>query len=103
MLIFYAIVAVSVLFTTVLSRVFPSFEALVLILHILGFFAMLLVFVYLAPVKASASEVFGTFLNGGGFSSNAQSVLVGAVSIMWSFNAVDGATHMGRSSYYLFL
>lgn len=67
-----------------------------LILHILGFFAFLLVFVYLAPVKASASEIFGTFINGGGFSSDAQSVLVGAVTIMWSFNAVDGATHMGK-------
>ncbi|KAH7411641.1 amino acid/polyamine transporter I [Phaeosphaeria sp. MPI-PUGE-AT-0046c] len=95
-LIFYAVVAIAVLFTTVLSRFFPSLEALVLILHILGFFAFLLVFVYLAPVKATASEVFGTFLNGGGFSSNAQSVLVGAVTIMWSFNAVDGATHMAE-------
>ena len=95
-LIFYAIVALSVFFTTVLSRVFPSLEALVLILHILGFFAFLLVFLYLAPVKTPASVVFGTFVNGGGFSSNAQSVLVGAVTIMYAFNAVDGATHMGK-------
>jgi choline transport protein len=95
-LIFYAIVAVAVLFTTALSRIFPSLEALVLILHILGFFAFMLVFLYLAPEKTPASVVFGTFLNGGGFSSNAQSVLVGAVTIMYAFNAVDGATHMGE-------
>jgi choline transport protein len=101
-LIFYAIVAISVLFTTVLGRMFPSLEAVVLILHILGFFAFILVFLYLAPEKTSASVVFGTFLNGGGFSNNAQSVLVGAVTIMYAFNAVDGATHMGKLSHFVY-
>jgi choline transport protein len=72
---------------------FPSLEAVVLILHILGFFAFILVFLYLAPEKTSASVVFGTFLNGGGFSNNAQSVLVGAV---------DGATHMGKLSHFVY-
>lgn len=61
----------------------------------------MLVFLYLAPVKAPASVVFGTFINGGGFESDAQSVLVGAVTIMYAFNAVDGATHMGKSSLLL--
>lgn len=93
-LVFWAVICLSVFVNTYLGRIFPSIEAMVLILHIVGFFAILIVLIYLAP-KNSSKMVFGTFLNGGGFPSDAQSVLVGAVTIMFSFNGVDAATHMG--------
>ncbi|PSN60576.1 hypothetical protein BS50DRAFT_604565 [Corynespora cassiicola Philippines] len=81
-LIFYAIVAVSVLFTTALSRIFPSLEAFVLVLHVLGFFSFRLTYLYLALKRHHQV--------------NAQSVLVRAVTIMWAFNVVDGTTHMAE-------
>jgi amino acid transporter len=98
MLVFWALVALSVFVNTYLGRAFPSIEALVLILHIVGFFVILIVLIYLAP-KNPTEMVFNNFFNGGGFSSTAQSVIIGSVTIMYSFNGVDGATHMGTLCY----
>ena len=84
-MIFYALVAISVLVTTIGARVFPKFEAIVLVLHIIGFFAILITVVYLGP-KNPGSEVFQTFVNGGSFKTNGESWLVGTVSVMFLFN-----------------
>lgn len=94
-LVFWAIVLLTVLVNTVLGRLFPSIEAMMLIMHIVGFFAILIVLIYLAP-KNSADEVFKTWVNGGGWSSQAQSTIIGAVTIMYSFNGVDSALHMAE-------
>ncbi|MCJ1350701.1 MAG: hypothetical protein MMC33_000682 [Icmadophila ericetorum] len=94
-LIFYAIVALSVAVTTLGAKVFPKFEAVTLILHIVGFFFILVTLIYLAP-KNSLSDVFQVFINGGGFTSNAQSWLVGSVSVMFTFIGIDAAVHMAE-------
>lgn len=83
-LIFYAIIALALFVTTYLGRLFPKFEAIALVLHVTGFFAILITLVYLSP-KSDRSVVFQSFINGGGFSTDGQSFLVGAVSIMFSF------------------
>ena len=70
--------------TTIGGRIFPKFEAMALVLHIIGFFAILITLVYLAP-KNSPKEVFQSFLNGGEFSTDAQSWFVGTVSVMFTF------------------
>ena len=85
LLCFYAVIALAVLFNTVLGRLFPGLEAMAFVVHVLGFFIILIVVLYLAP-KATATSVFGTFTNGGGFSSNAQSAIVGALGTMFGFN-----------------
>jgi len=84
-LIFYSIIAVAVLINTSFARVFSAFEAITFVVHIIGFFIVLLVLIYLAP-KSNTSEVFGKFIDGGGFSSNALSAIVGAVPTMYGFN-----------------
>ena len=83
-LIFYAVIAVALFVTTYMGRLFPKFEAMVLVLHIVGFFAILITLVYLSP-KSAPSDVFQLFINGGGFSSDTQSFLVGSVSVMFAF------------------
>ena len=111
-LIFYSIIAVAVLINTSFARVFSAFEAIAFVVHIIGFFIVLLVLIYLSP-KSDTSEVFGKFIDGGGFSSNALSAIIGAVPTMYAFNGrvycqsrnlrpsliflgVAGATHMGE-------
>ncbi|KAF2877610.1 amino acid/polyamine transporter I [Massariosphaeria phaeospora] len=87
-MIFYAIVAVSILVNTYLGRIFSSLEAVAFVLHIVGFFVILIVIIYLAP-KTDTSVVFGTFINGGNFSHDVLSAIIGAVSMMYSFNAEE--------------
>lgn len=84
-LLFVAITALALFVTTYLGRLFPKLEAMVLVLHVTGFFAILITLVYLSP-KSDKSDVFQSFINGGGFSSDGQSFLVGSVSFMFLFN-----------------
>ena len=96
-LMFYALISLSVFVTTAGARVFPKFEAIVLTLHVAGFFAILITIVYLAP-KNSASKVFHNFINGGEFETDAQSWLVGTVSVMFLFIGRCCTNHSSLSS-----
>jgi choline transport protein len=83
-LLFFAIVALSLFLNTYLARVLPKIEAMVLFVHIFGFFCILIPLVYLAP-HGTAREVFTTFTNNGGWSSDAVSFFVGLTTSMLAF------------------
>ena len=83
-LIFYAVIAFIVFINTYLARWLPKIEGMILCVHILGFFAILIPLVYLAP-HGSAKDVFATFINGGGWSSNGLSFFVGLITSVFSF------------------
>lgn len=83
-LLFYAIFALSLFINTYLARLLPQFETSVLLIHILGFFAILIPLVYLAP-HGSASDVFLTFTNGGGWSTDGLSFLIGLSTSQFAF------------------
>jgi hypothetical protein len=92
-LLFWAIFLFAVFINTLVSSVLPKFEGLILILHILGFFAILIPLVTLGP-HASASDVFGTFVNNGGWSSNGVSFMVGMMGNAFAFVGTDAAFHV---------
>lgn len=83
-LLFYAIIAVCLFTNTYLARILPQIEATVLLLHILGFFGILIPLVYLAP-QSSPSAVFTAFNNGGGWSTDGISFFVGLSTSIFSF------------------
>lgn len=76
-LLFWAVLLLCVAINTVLSSVLPVIEIFILILHLLGFVAVLIPLVYLAPQRNSTSNVFKTFLNEGGWSTQALSFFIG--------------------------
>ena len=55
-----------------------------LILHILGFFALLLPLIVYGPHQ-QASEVFGKFVNGGGWPTQGLSCMIGLVGSVFAF------------------
>ena len=75
-LLFWAVLLVCVAINTVLSKALPTIEVLILIFHVLGFFAILIPLIYLAP-KDSAAHIFTAFKNEGGWSTQALSFLIG--------------------------
>lgn len=83
-LIFYAVIAFIVFINTYLARWLPKIEGLVLCVHILGFFAILIPLVYLAP-HGSGHDVFATFINGDGWNSNVESFFIGLLTSVFSF------------------
>ncbi|MCJ1361829.1 hypothetical protein MMC16_000929 [Acarospora aff. strigata] len=96
-LLFWAIIFLAVLINTVISSLLSKLEGLILILHILGFFAVLIPLVYMAP-HGSASDVFTLFLNHGGWSTQGLSFFVGLIGNVFSMLGADGAIHVSLSS-----
>lgn len=84
-LIFWAVLFVAVLVNTVVSSMLPKIEGLILILHVLGFFAVLIPLVYMSPSKGTAKDVFTVFLNQGGWSSQGLSFFIGLMGSVFSF------------------
>ena len=92
-----AIAAVSVgcIFNTFFARKLPLIETLMLVLHILGFFAILIPLWVLAP-KAPSSEVWSGLQNNAGWSSLGLSFLVGITSSVNALLGSDAVVHMAE-------
>ncbi|KAG6989781.1 amino acid polyamine transporter I protein [Physcia stellaris] len=74
---YWAVMALAILINVTASKILPKLESFILVLHLVGFLAVLIPLVHLAPEKASARDVFTKFNNGGGWSTTALSVFVG--------------------------
>lgn len=77
------------------SRALAKFEGLVLIIHLVGCFGILIPMVYLSPHN-NPSVVFTTFLNEGGWPTQALSFLVGFPSGAASLIGADCAIHLSE-------
>ena len=95
MVLYWSIVLFSALINTVLSSLLPKFEGLILVLHILGFFAIIFPLVISGP-HVEPSEVFQTFVNGGGWPTNDLSFFVGLLGNVFAFFGADAAIHMSE-------
>lgn len=92
-LLYWAVVALSVAINSVGGKVLPRFEGMILILHILGFFAILIPLTYMAD-HGTSEEVFTQFLNLGEFPSQGLSFFVGTVGCIFAFAGGDAAVHV---------
>ena len=83
-LLFWAVLLFCIFINVVVSGLLPNFEGLILILHIVGFFAVLIPLAKLGPT-GSAKEVFTAFNNEGNFSSMGLSFFVGLTGNAFAF------------------
>ena len=77
------IIILAVIFDTMLSVALLNVEGMVLVLHVLGFVAILISLVYLAPHSAP-SEVFTVFLDSDDWGLQALSFFIGPKA-PWSY------------------
>ena len=96
MLIVWAILAFCVFINTVATKTLAYFEGVILILYILGFFAILIPLVYLAPHGDGA--LFSTFFNGGTWPTQGLSFMIGLPSTIFS---LIGECHAVAACRYL--
>ncbi|MCJ1430794.1 hypothetical protein MMC27_000144 [Xylographa pallens] len=90
-----AVVLVCAIFNTFLVKRLPLVEGLVLILHIAGFFAILIP-LWVFGARSSSQEVWTTFEDAGGWGNNGLACLVGIISPVVSNLGSDAATHMSE-------
>lgn len=80
----WAVLAVAIFINTVVSGLLPMIEGIILVLHVLGFVAVLVPLVYLAP-HGSAASVFKVTLNEGGWPTPGLSYCVGFIGNVATF------------------
>ncbi|KAF2656096.1 amino acid transporter [Lophiostoma macrostomum CBS 122681] len=78
------------------SGALPAIEVVVLIIHILGFFGLLIPLVYLTPMHNSAKDIFTTFHNGGSWNSVPLAFFIGLQGNALCFVGTDSAVHMSE-------
>ncbi|EFX05078.1 amino acid permease [Grosmannia clavigera kw1407] len=96
-LLFWAVFLFAVFINVLVSSTLPKFEGLILILHVVGFFAILIPLVVLGP-HDSAHSVFTTFVNNGEFATTGLSFLVGMMGNAFAFVGTDAAFHMSEET-----
>lgn len=82
-------------FNIFLAQHLPLAEGLVLVLHVLGFFAFLILFWTMAE-RSPVKETFTKFVDGGQWGSLSISALVGLSTPLWCFLGPDAGAHMSE-------
>jgi choline transport protein len=80
----WAVIAVCIFVNTVVAGLLPLLEGLILLVHVLGFVAILIVLLYLSP-HGSAEDVFFRSLNEGGWPTQSLSYFVGFIGNVATF------------------
>lgn len=83
-LLYFAVIGVAFFVNTVTKPLLPVIELAFLGVHVVGFVALLVPLIAMAP-HASAKEVFATFYNGGGWESDGLSFFIGLTVTMFAF------------------
>ncbi len=99
-LLVWAIVSFCVIFNTILAKRLPAVEGLVLIIHIMGLFAIIVPLWILSP-RATGNEALLTFTNGGQWPTFGISAMIGLLTPMGSLCGFDCAVHMCQYSQNL--
>ncbi|KAI8665388.1 hypothetical protein FALCPG4_008268 [Fusarium falciforme] len=86
-------VLIAVFINTVVSSMLPKLEGMILILHIIGFFAVLITLVTFGA-HGDAKSVFLEFRNEGMWPTQGLSWFVGLLGCVFSFAGVDCSFHM---------
>jgi choline transport protein len=73
-----AVASAALIFNMFLAQKLPIIEGIILIIHVFGFFAILIPLWVLAP-RAPVSQVFGSIEDRGGWGNSGLSCLVGLV------------------------
>ncbi|KAK3213471.1 hypothetical protein GRF29_28g17160 [Pseudopithomyces chartarum] len=94
-LLYWAMMMFCITINVAAGRLLPKFEGALLVLHIVGFFAVLIPLLTLGP-KGDPKEVFTTFFNLGGWQSQGLSFCIGIMGSVFAFVGGDGAIHMSE-------
>ncbi|KAE8373717.1 amino acid/polyamine transporter I [Aspergillus bertholletiae] len=94
-LIMWATICLALAINGVGGKLLPRFETLVLVIHILGYFAILIPLTYMSDHKSN-QEVFKEFVNGGGFATDGLAFFVGMTGCVFAFAGGDAAVHMAE-------
>ncbi|KAI4923358.1 hypothetical protein J4E85_008395 [Alternaria conjuncta] len=95
-LLLWGILLLCVFINVFISGALPTIEVVVLIVHILGFFGILVPLIYLPSSHNSAKKIFTMFHNEGEWSTHALAFFVGLQGNALAFVGTDSVVHMSE-------
>ncbi|KAM7211553.1 amino acid transporter [Rhypophila decipiens] len=96
-LLMWALLAFGILFNTLYSKKLAIVQAVIVVLHLVGFFAILIPLWALNTAnRATASDVFTKFDDQMGWGNNGLAVLVGLLGPSGSFVGIEAGVHMSE-------
>jgi len=93
----WLVIALAVFINVVIPGLLPKFEVFILVFHCAGFIAIVAVLWVYSP-HGSASSVFATSLNEGGWPTQGLSYCVGFLGNVATFVGADASVHMAEES-----
>ena len=100
MRLFWVVMTFVVFINVLASTILPKFEGFILVIHIVGFFAILLPLAILGEHQ-DFYQVFGLWLNEGFLPSQGVSFMVGLLGPVFKFLDADGTVHVGLGNRLL--
>jgi choline transport protein len=91
----WLVVAVAIFINVVVPDMLPKFEIFIIVVHVTGFIAILVVLWYFSP-HSPAHFVFATSLNEGGWPTQGLSYCVGFLGNVATFVGADASVHMAE-------
>ena len=95
MMVMWAILSVCYLFNTFFSKKLPLVEGLIVILHVAGFFAVIIPLWVMAD-RSSATDNFTLFVDNMGWNNVPLSTFIGLVGAASCFVGVESGAHMSE-------
>lgn len=92
-----AVIAWATFINTIVSSTLPKFEGAILIIHIIGFFALLIPMAVLG-YHTDAKTVFTDFTDAGFWPDRGVAFFIGLVGNVFAFVGVDAAFHMAEET-----
>lgn len=96
-LLLWGILLLCVFINVFISGALPTIEVVVLIVHILGFFGILVPLIYLPSSHNSAEKIFTMFHNEGKWSTQALAFFVGLQGNALAFVGTDSVVHVSST------
>jgi choline transport protein len=91
----WAVMVFNIFINTVLPALLPKFELMIMVLHVGGFIAIITTLLCTSTI-GTASSVFLTSINNGGWSSQGLSYCVGFLGNVATFVGADASVHMAE-------
>lgn len=101
-MLFWGVVLAAFSINTIFGKLLSRFEGFILILHILGFFAILLPLVFMSKEKSDTEAVFLTWINLGEWQTQELSFCIGILGNVFAFLGADGAIHVSSIQLVIF-
>ncbi len=91
-----AVVALAIVFNVSMSKQLPMLEIGILIIHVVGLFAIIVPLLVMAPSRNTGQVALLDFYNGGGWRTVGLATMIGLLTPLGSMLGFDCAVHMGN-------